>query len=284
MAADLDDRIEAAVGSRPTRRGRLSGGCIAEIYRLDLADGRRVVAKLAGGGGDLELEAYMLRYLAAHSGLPVPAVIAAGPELLIMEFIENSGGIDAGVERHAAELLADLHSVTGPRFGHERDTLIGPLPQPNPECERWIDFFRDHRLLHMAGEAMAAGRLPAGLMERIETFAGRLADWLEEPAAPALIHGDMWAGNVLARGGRIAGFVDPAIYHADPEIELAFATLFSTFGEAFFDRYTEIRPLRPGYFEARRDVYNLYPLLVHARLFGGGYANSVAAIIARFGC
>jgi fructosamine-3-kinase len=85
----------------------------------------------------------------------------------------------------------------------------------------------------------------------------------------------MWGGNVLVRDGRIAGFVDPAIYFADPEIELAFSTLFSTFGEPFFRRYSEIRPLRPGFFEVRRDLYNLWPLLVHVRLFGGAYVASV---------
>ena len=114
----------------------------------------------------------------------------------------------------------------------------------------------------MARLAMEAGRLPASDMTRIETLAGRLDRWIDQPAAPSLIHGDMWTGNLLARGGRVAGFVDPAIYYADPEIELAFSTLFGTFGEPFFARYGEHRPIRPGFFEARRDLYNLYPLLV----------------------
>ena len=87
---------------------------------------------------------------------------------------------------------------------------------------------------------------------------------------------------MLTRNSRIAAFVDPAIYFADPEIELAFSTLFGTFGTAFFGRYQEIRPLAPGFFEVRRDLYNLYPLLVHTRLFGGGYADSVARTIERF--
>ncbi|MFQ5491862.1 MAG: fructosamine kinase family protein, partial [Phycisphaerae bacterium] len=90
-------------------------------------------------------------------------------------------------------------------------------------------------------------------------------------------------GNVLALGGRITGFVDPALYYGDPEIELAFATLFGTFGRPFFDRYQEIRPLRPGFFDLRRDILNLYPLLVHVRLFGGGYVASVERILARLG-
>ncbi len=130
--------------------------------------------------------------------------------------------------------------------------------------------------------ALDAGRLPAGAFAALERLAGRLERYIEAGGRPALIHGDVWGGNVLARGGHIAAFVDPAIYFADPEIELAFSTLFGTFGEAFFERYGEIRPLAPGFFEARRDLYNLYPLLVHTRLFGGGYAASVAQILRRF--
>ncbi len=225
----------------------------------------------------------MLGYLKRHSGLPVPEVLYADDRLLVIEYLATSGGIGPTVERHAAELLAALHRVGAPEFGLERDTLIGGLPQPNAQSPTWLPFFRDRRLLFMARHALDAGRLPGRLMGRIEGLAGRLGEWIEEPARPALIHGDMWGGNVLADAGRIAGFVDPAIYYADPEIELAFATLFGTFGRPFFERYGALNPLRPGFFEARRDLYNLYPLLVHTRLFGGPYAGAVARILDRFG-
>ncbi len=87
-----------------------------------------------------------------------------------------------------------------------------------------------------------------------------------------------------ARGGdRIAAFLDPAIYHADPEIELSFISLFNSFGEPFFERYGEIRGLRPGFFEARCDLYSLYPLLAHVYFFGGGYLGSVRSTLRRFG-
>lgn len=277
-------RIEAAIGRRPVRLTPLSGGCIAEIYRADFDDGEILVAKFAGEGGDLALEAAMLDYLRAHSALPVPAVIHAGAEMLVMEYIETSGSLSASAQAHAGELLAALHGVSAQSFGHECDTLIGPLPQPNPQGASWLDFFRDQRLLYMARVALDAGRLPPAAMARIETLAGRLGEWIEEPARASLIHGDLWGGNVLVRGGRIAGFVDPAIYYADPEIELAFTTLFSTFGEPFFERYSEIRPIRPGFFEARRDLYNLYPLLVHVRLFGGGYVGSLETNLRKLGC
>ncbi len=276
--AGLADRIEAATGRRPGRFSALSGGCIAEIYKVELEGAESVVVKR---GSQLDLEGWMLTYLAEHSDLPVPQVILAEPGLLIMSHIDTSGGLTGDAERHAADLLASLHDVPGPSFGLERATLIGGLHQPNGETGDWIAFFRDRRLLHMAREALDAGRLPGDLMAAVEKVAARLETWIDPPAHPSLIHGDMWGGNVLCRDGRIAGFVDPAIYYADPEIELAFATLFGTFGDAFFARYREHRPIAPGFFETRRDLYNLYPLLVHVRLFGAGYAGQVARIVDR---
>ncbi|HSV29699.1 MAG TPA: fructosamine kinase family protein, partial [Candidatus Omnitrophota bacterium] len=211
--------------------------------------------------------------------LPVPEVLHADDGLLLMEHVEAGGTMTDAAEEHAAELLARLHAMTWHSYGAERDTVIGGLHQPNPPTARWLDFFRDHRLLFMAAEAHRAGRLPAPLLRRIETLAGRLGEWIEEPARPALIHGDCWGGNVLVRAGRVAAFIDPALYYADPEIELAFTTLFGTFGDPFFRRYG---PLRPGFWEVRRDLYNLYPLLVHVRLFGGGYVGDVERIVGRF--
>lgn len=278
-SAALADRIEAATGKRPGRMARLSGGCIAETYKVALEGGDAVVVKR---GENLALEGWMLRYLADRSNLPVPAVIHAEDDLLVMDHVEGGGAIDGRAQEHAAELVASLHAVDGARFGLERDTLIGSLQQPNPQSDNWIDFFREHRLLYMAQKAHDAGRLPGGTMGRIEALAARLEDMLPEPEAPSLIHGDMWTGNVLVRDGRIAAFIDPAIYYAHPEIELAFSTLFRTFGEPFFRRYEELRPLEPGFLETRRHVYNLYPLLVHVRLFGAGYLGQVEGVLEQF--
>ena len=213
----------------------------------------------------------------------MPAVLHDDAELLLLSFVETDGGLDKAAEADAGSILASLHAISGRAFGFERDTLIGPLPQSNPWTMSWLAFFRDQRLLAMAAVAHAAGRLPAATLARIEALAGRLERWIEEPPMPSLIHGDMWTGNVLCRRGRIAAFVDPAIYYADPEIELAFSTLFGTFGEAFFTAYGERRALRPGFFEVRRDLYNLYPLLVHVRLFGGSYLGGIERVLDRLG-
>jgi fructosamine-3-kinase len=124
--------------------------------------------------------------------------------------------------------------------------------------------------------------LPLENLREVEQLAEQLDDLVEKPQRPSLIHGDVWSGNVLAQGDRITAFLDPAIYHADPEMELAFISLFNSFGKPFFERYREVREVRPGFFEVRRDLYNLYPLLVHVYFFGGGYLDTVRSILRRY--
>ena len=262
----------------------LPGGCVGEVYQADLADGRSVVVKVdARPQPQLHIEAFMLRYLAEHSHLPVPQVLHYAPDLLVMEFLPGVSQFNRDAERDAAAHLAALHHITAPHFGLEQDTLIGGLHQPNQPLTSWIDFFRERRLLYMGRLAMEAGQLPGEVLNRVEKLAGKLEQWLDEPAQPALIHGDVWTTNVLAERGRVTGFIDPAIYYAHPEIELAFITLFGTFGQSFFAVYQEHHIIAPDFWQERRALYNLYPLLVHVRLFGGGYVNSVNQTLQQFG-
>ena len=280
----LAEGVEAHLGERLLSSRPLGGGCIGEVYRVELADGTPLVAKVdREGAARLEREAYMLRYLRERSELPVPEVFHGSETLLLMQFVEGTSRFSEGAERHAAELLAALHGITAEAYGHERDTLIGSLNQPNPWTSSWVEFFREQRLLYIARVAHEAGRLPNEDLRKVERLAERLDDYLEEPGRPSLIHGDVWSANVLARGDRITGFLDPAIYHADPEIELSFISLFNSFGGPFMERYREIRGMRDGFFEVRRDLYNLYPLLVHVYFFGGGYLDSVRSSLRRFG-
>ena len=103
------------------------------------------------------------------------------------------------------------------------------------------------------------------------------------PRRPALLHGDLWGGNILSNGSRVVGFIDPAIYYGHPEADLAFSTLFGTLGRAFFERYESIAGIDDGFFDLRRDIYNLYPLMVHACIFGGGYRSQALSIIQALG-
>ena len=278
------EEIELAIGHTVVDFSPLSGGCIGQVYQVNLKDGSRLVAKVdARENPQLDIEGYMLRYLAEQSELPVPDVWLSTPHLLLMSFVPGSSHFSDRTQLHAAELLAELHQIDGPAFGLERNTLIGGLHQPNPWTDSWVTFFREQRLLSMGRECVLAGRLSNEFFIRIEKFSNRLEQWLLEPEYPSLIHGDVWTTNVLAVGDKITGFIDPAVYFASPEIELAFTTLFGTFGDAFFARYQEINPIQPGFFEVRRDIYNLYSLLVHVRLFGGSYLQSVDGTLRRFG-
>ncbi len=280
--SDPAERLAAALGARPRALRRLAESFAGPVLAVDMPDGTRFAAKLSDGKVDLSVEAWMLETLARRSALPVPPVVHGAPELLVLGWIEHDGG---GLGAHGcadlAQHVAALHGCAGARYGLERDTLIGPLAQPNPPGDDWPAFFRDHRLLHMAGVARDAGALPEPLHRRVLRLAERVENLLAPAAPPTLIHGDLWSGNLLLRGGRVAGFVDPACYYADPEIELAFGTLFGPFDRAFFDAYRTHRPIRDGFFEARRGLYLLYPLLVHVRLFGGGYVGQVERELAR---
>lgn len=276
--------VESAVGDSVREIRPLSGGSVGQVFEVVTAGAGRFVAKLDEGAEPrLDIEAFMLTYLQQNSDLPVPAVVAAEPHLLIMTFLPGQSSFSQLAQRHAAELLAGLHGITDACYGLGCPTLIGGLLQPNEQSDSWKEFFATQRVQYMARQGVEAGRLPASIATRLDRLIGRLDLWLREPSEPALIHGDIWTTNVLAKGDRISGFLDPAIYFADPEIELAFITLFDSFGQTFFERYHELRPIAPGFFEERRHIYNLYPLLVHVRLFGGGYVARVEQTLRRFG-
>lgn len=288
MRTNINAEVSGMLGADVDDLQPLSGGCVGEVYRAELSDGRTVVIKSAISGTHeaqgLDIEGEMLVYLAEHSELPVPEVLARVDGALVMECLPTGGGLGAQVQEDAAGHVAKLHDISSDQgFGFEFDTVIGGLHQPNPWTASWVDFFRDQRLMHMGRDAERAGRMPSALLNRLSQFCEQLERWIEEPEQPSLIHGDMWSGNVLSAKGRITGFIDPAIYFGHAEIELAFTTMFSTFGRSFFNAYQDRRAIRPGFFEERLEIYNLYPLLVHVRLFGGSYVGSVERTLRKFG-
>jgi fructosamine-3-kinase len=234
---------------------------ICETWDVHLADGTRVVVKQSPYPAELEAEGLVAL---AGAGAPVPRVLAAAGDVLVLEHVggppdwEGLGGA-----------LAHVHRTTGPAFGWHRDNRIGPLPQANGELGSWPEFYAERRIRpHLDAPA-----LPAGVRRRLEAaLDGPLPALLATGSPPSLVHGDLWSGNVV--DGR--WLVDPAVHHADREYELAFAALFGGLPEAFFRAYDEAWPLPAGT-PRRRPALQLSHLLVHVRLFGSGYVGSVVA-------
>ena len=271
----LSQRITDLTGAKIIAQSHLSGGCVAKVMRVDLDNGQSLVIKV-GVGANLDIEAAMLRYLTDHSPIRSPNVLYDDSTCLVMGFIANDGQMSGSVQRDLAKQLAKQHAVTSDQYGLSFDTLIGGLHQPNTQSKSWITFFGEHRLRYMATAAHQEGILPSRLVNRIDKLIVKLGDLIADKPAASLLHGDLW-------GGKIAGLIDPAIYYGDREIELAFGTLFGDLTPEFFEQYSEVSKIEPGFFEERRDLYNLYPLLVHVRLFGGSYVSSVDQILSRFG-
>lgn len=280
ITPSLQAEIEKQLKHKILTVAPLSAANNAHIYRLKLDGNITVVAKVAER--DLDIEASMLTYLRENSKLPVPKIYYSNEHVIIMEFIDTQYSADERAHRNTAELLAELHKVQAPMFGFESDTLIGSLRQPNKQTDNWCDFFTQQRLLYMAGEALRENKIDAKFMKQIEKLAGKLPQYIKGGAKPSLIHGDAWSGNILFGPGKVLAFLDPAIYYADPEMELAFVRAFGSFGDSFFLRYNDINPIAPDFEDVRGPIYSLYPLLVHARLFGTSYARKAQRIVEKF--
>ena len=207
----LADRLEKVLGSRPTRLTNLAGASTGTVVRADFADGVRLAVK--EGADHQVLERRMLADLKRDSDLPLPGVVYGDDTLLVFEYIDHDPGVPGpAAQRQAGRLLATLHGASWPVFGYPYDTVIGRLHQPNPRAERWLSFFADQRLRHMAECGLREGTVATDLAARIEKLAGRLDRYLDEPDHPSLLHGDLWTGNLLHKGDKIVGLIDPAIY------------------------------------------------------------------------
>lgn len=237
----------------------------ARIARTRL-EGREVVVKTTDY--DARVEADGLEALAA-AGAPVPAVVSADEDRLVMEAV---GGPEdwEGLGR----ALARVHSDTADAYGYRIPNYIGALPQLNPWTDSWPEFYARHRIEPYLAD------LPAELSRRLSGAIddGRLAGLLDHGQRPSLVHGDLWSGNVVE--GR--WLIDPAVHYADRELDHAFSAVFGGLADRMWRAYEEVWPLDEAWQE-RRPALQLYHLLVHVRLFGGSYLSMVAERLNRLG-
>jgi len=230
-----------------------------------------------------EVEARGLDLLRQTDALRIPQVVGYGRELdkayLILEYIDPGPATNASWDA-LGHSLAVLHSHTQPKFGLHFDNYIGSLPQANALTANGFDFFFEQRLLPQAGMALYRELLSKKFYDALFRLRERLPELL--PAdRPALLHGDLWSGNVMVTETGQPVLIDPAVYYGFREADLAFTKLFGGFDQRFYDAYHEAFPLEDG-FNDRVAIYNLYPLLVHVNLFGSGYVSGVERILKQF--
>ncbi len=278
----IGQAISAATGRTfIVRSGRpAGGGCINESRILAGDDGRRFFVKTnTPRQADMfAAEAEGLAELARAAAIRVPAPIchgtAAGQAFLVLEWLPLGG---SGDPAELGRRLAALHRVTQPRFGWHRGNTIGSTPQNNLPSSDWLAFYRDQRLGFQLDMARQNGA-PRHLLEQGERLLDNLGDFFPGyRPCPSLLHGDLWGGNQgFVNGDPV--LYDPAVYYGDREADLAMTELFGGFSGRFYGAYRETWPLDPGY-AVRRDLYNLYHVLNHFNLFGGGYAGQAQAML-----
>jgi protein-ribulosamine 3-kinase len=281
--------LAAACGTSATIRARrpLSGGSICRTERIDTTEGPFVLKSLAAGGpgGLFEAEAQGLSALrASHTSLTIPRVVAVATSpvpFLVLEYIDSAPR-GADFDERLGRGLAELHASPASEFGFDHDNFCGATPQRNTRHSRWIDFYRSERL--GAQIELAAGRhlLSASDHAALDALLAHLDRWLEEPrSGPALIHGDLWSGNLIVDSAGRPGLIDPAVSYSHPEAELGMMTLFGGFSERTIDAYAEASGLDRDWRD-RNPLYQLYHVLNHLNLFGHAYLDHAMSIVRRY--
>lgn len=271
--------------SDPIQSRTVSGGSINQAAMVS-SEHQRIFVKWNHKDrypGMFETEAKGLTLLGDTGNVFVPQIIEAGEagdiSYLAMEYIEGFSAGSAAQERFG-KALAALHKNRNQFFGLDHDNYMGSLIQSNKYHDSCPDFFINERLLPQIHLARNGGDLSSSDIKSFERLFQELPSIIpEEP--PALVHGDLWCGNYITTSEDRTYLIDPAVCFAHREVDIAMSKLFGGFDKVFYRAYNEEFPLIKGW-ENRIDIFQLYPLLIHVNLFGGGYVRSVKSIISRF--
>jgi fructosamine-3-kinase len=281
----ISERIESATGQtfKVVSAHTLSGGDINSAFRLQ-GDNRSYFVKLnrAGLVTMFEAEFAGLQDMARTQSIRVPVPVVCGKtaehSFLVLEYLEF-GCSNKASDRLLGRQLALMHQQQQPYFGWHRDNTIGSTLQLNSQSDDWLTFWREQRLgfqLKLAANKGYGGILQANGERLCSAMAALFDDYLPQPS---LLHGDLWAGNAGVDNHGCPVIFDPACYYGDREADLAMTELFGGFSQDFYAAYQAVWPLDHGY-SLRKTFYNLYHILNHLNLFGGGYLRQAESMMA----
>ena len=252
------------------------GGCINNTIKINTNKGDFFVKWNTNSKANMfQTEYNGLKVLKDTNTIRIPNVLCFDDDFLILEFIPPSNPNNAFWEVFGQK-LALMHKQTHSKFGLDFDNYIGSLYQDNTQNKNWTEFFIQNRLQAQ----LSIGNFSGTLLSDFDKLFQKLPN-LFPNEKPALLHGDLWNGNFLAKNGDTPMLIDPAIYYGNREIDIAMSKLFGGFNSDFYFAYNESHPLENGW-EERIQICNLYPLLVHVNLFGGAYINQVKNILSYY--
>ncbi len=277
-------RAEDLLGTAVVATSPVAGGDIATATRLRLSSGQTALMKTLPHApeGFFEAEAAGLRWLAeVEGGVPVPEVLAAASDCVVVEWVERSSKTPVEAAVSFGQQLAATHAAGADGWGLDHDGFIGRLPLPNKTADSWPEFYAVRRVLPYLKLARDRGSISETDAAAVEAVVGKLTGLLPDEA-PARLHGDLWNGNCLWGQDLAIHVIDPAAHGGHRELDLAMLHLFGlTHLPRVMAAYDEAQPLAEGW-EDRLGIHQLFPLLVHACMFGGGYGARAGTVAARY--
>lgn len=286
MNSTVKLHIQNELNEEITSSTAVSGGDINQAAKCTLSSGRIVFVKFHRNAPEnmFLAESKGLQLLKTHApnDVIVPEVLSQpekNSEALVLEWIET-GSSDQQTHKQLGQGLAQIHQKSQSSFGLSHDNFIGKLPQSNTKHSTWAEFYFEERLKPQIQMAVNRGLLSKKESDQAELIASKL-DSIYPHEPPALLHGDLWGGNYMVNQSGKPVLIDPAVYYGHREMDIAFTQLFGGFPRDFYRAYEEVYPLQPG-FNERKDLSNLYPVLVHTNLFGGHYSRQAKSMLKKY--